>query len=458
MDMADNFKRILLVTHFFPPKHNAGTENYTLGLGKALQAKGYNVQIVCAGDWELGSNYWNGVTTEQFEGLTVYRHHINWVRASDPNRVLYDSPQIEKWFDEFLVDHPFNIAHIIHTYSLGIGVLRSIKRAKIPLVLTLMDFWFLCPSLQLLRSNGELCDGITTAWQCQSCLMANSGLFQRIERLSVSNSIKSRFWGVLAQIPEISRQSGLRGMLLDVNHRKQLINQALSLPDIILTHSDTVQSLFAKSNISVKVIRNGHDLSWLDTGLKASGSDVIRFGYLGQITRIKGVHILVEAFIKADFGTKIELEIWGDYEKDANYTKELLNLIGDHKSIKFQGRYERNNLSPILSDIDVIVVPSLWYENAPLVIQEALAANTPVIATNLGGMAEAVQHEVNGLLFERNDVDALAHQIERLAGEPDLLEKLVKGIPQVKTIGQEIEQLEQIYIELIDGHLKGISI
>ena len=106
--------------------------------------------------------------------------------------------------------------------------------------------------------------------------------------------------------------------------------------------------------------------------------------------------------------------------------------MGNNPSILFRGGYNRQQLPDILADIDVVVVPSIWYENAPLVIQEAFAADIPVITTNLGGMSETVTHDVNGLLFERNDSDDLARQLRRVIDEVDLLEKLTGGIPPVR--------------------------
>jgi glycosyltransferase involved in cell wall biosynthesis len=96
------------------------------------------------------------------------------------------------------------------------------------------------------------------------------------------------------------------------------------------------------------------------------------------------------------------------------------------------------------------VVPSLWYD-FPLIIHEAFATKTPVIATNLGGMAEAVTHGVDGLLFERGDAADLAGQINRVLEEPGLLEHLREGIPPVKTIAEEVNELESIYRELINS-------
>ena len=137
--------RVLLITHFFPPKHNAGTENYTLTLGRALLAQGHDVQVLCAEDWQSGEEYWNGVTEDIYKDLKVHRVHLNWLKARNPNRALYDSRTVEKWLDQFLDSHKFDVVHITSAHSLGVDVLRSVKRASIPLLLTLMDFWFICP-------------------------------------------------------------------------------------------------------------------------------------------------------------------------------------------------------------------------------------------------------------------------------------------------------------------------
>ena len=103
-------------------------------------------------------------------------------------------------------------------------------------------------------------------------------------------------------------------------------------------------------------------------------------------------------------------------------------MIGTQEGIFLRGRYDRKGLGAILAETDVVVVPSIWYENAPLVIQEAFATKTPVIATNLGGMAEAVFHGVDGLLFERNDPEDLARQLVRIVNEPGLLRKMADAI------------------------------
>jgi glycosyltransferase involved in cell wall biosynthesis len=95
--------------------------------------------------------------------------------------------------------------------------------------------------------------------------------------------------------------------------------------------------------------------------------------------------------------------------------------------------------------MDVLVVPSRWYENAPGVIFEAFAAGLPVVATDLGGMSEFVRPGENGLLFPLDDAEELAGLLRRLAEEPGLLRRLRDGVPPVKTVGEYVGELEEVY-------------
>lgn len=442
--------RILLISHFFPPKHNAGTENYTLGLAKSLQLRGNDVHVVCAEDWEFGNSYWNGVTEENYQGVPVTYIHLNWSKAYDPNRILYHSEKVKNWFSQLLEDKPFDLVHITSASSLGVGIMDSAKDADIPLVLTLMDFWFLCPSIQLLRSNGELCNGVTTALECQSCLMLYSEASEKLAQYRISVEAQSRLWGALSQLPILSRQRGFRGRLLNMRERKEVLARAIELPDLVLTHSEVVREKFAlHTERKIEILRNGHELSWMDRYKGKTPCEKLRVGYIGQIIPIKGVHILIEAFKKANLEDRAMLEIWGGFEKDPGYVKQLKELVDDNASISLNGRFVHDDIANVFSNIDVLVVPSLWYENAPLVIQEAFAAETPVIATNLGGMAEMVSNEMNGLLFERGNAEDLAGQLRRLIEEPSLLERLRIGLPKVKTTEEEVSELETLYREIV---------
>lgn len=103
-------------------------------------------------------------------------------------------------------------------------------------------------------------------------------------------------------------------------------------------------------------------------------------------------------------------------------------------------------------EIDVLVVPSVWYENSPNVILEAFAHRPPVIASNLGGMAELVKHEKNGLLFAPGNAADLARQLSRVIAHPNLLNRLRAGIEPIKSVKEEMDELEAIYRRVLDAH------
>ena len=97
------------------------------------------------------------------------------------------------------------------------------------------------------------------------------------------------------------------------------------------------------------------------------------------------------------------LEIIGDSTAEPDYFRELYALAAGDDRIRFAGGIPNERIPERLARIDVQVVPSIWYENAPLTIYSAQAAGVPVVASDLGGMSEVVGDEENGLLFEPGD-------------------------------------------------------
>jgi glycosyltransferase involved in cell wall biosynthesis len=310
----------------------------------------------------------------------------------------------------------------------------------------------------LLRGDGELCDGRTTPEECRECLLASSNLYNRLNYF-LPSQFQPIIWKAISQTPTLARMRGARGMALNMEKRKAIMKQVLEMPDVILSHSRFVQHIFTQASLSQRIVHlpNGHELNWTANYRGKRKSSLMRIGYMGQISSVKGVHILVEAFRKAKLDGSARLDVWGDLEKNRFYTQSLREIIGNTELISLRGQFKREQLANVLAQIDILVVPSLWHENAPLVIYEAFATKTPVIATNLGGMSEAVTHELNGLLFDRGDVDSLSRQLRRIASDPDLLEQLKDGIPGVKRIEEEVEELEELYAQINQARFQAIA-
>ena len=259
--------------------------------------------------------------------------------------------------------------------------------------------------------------------------------------------------------PKISRLPGLRGMAMDMDDRKRRMQETFHDIDRVSTSSHILKQMFEASGAvskPVRVIHTGHDLSWVQGMPPTEPSDSMRFGFIGQIVPHKGIHLLIQAFQSAtDFartlGRSVELQIYGDTNHSPGYSEKLRQLVRPGDNIKFMGGFGHEELGKVLSQFDALVVPSQWLENNPRVVQEAFASKTPVIASDVGGISEFIRHGVDGLLFAHDSLESLTEQLCCIIQDETLLGHLQSGIPAVKTIEDEIEEVVQMYNEVLEN-------
>ena len=444
--------KLLYLTNGYPPRHAAGAEVYTAGLASAFARAGHSVRVVCVGEWESGPQPLNGAEDSDQEGVRVTRLNLNWRQGPDPNRYLYDNPAVEAYLAALLAEDRPDLVHVTSCYTLSASVLRTIERSGLPLVITLTDFWFLCPRITLLRSDGVLCDGQTTPWECLKCVLHEAKAYRWPTRVLPEAAVQTALTWISTQ-PVLSRRPGLRGMALDMGARKRLLPTLLDLADVIIAPSHALARLYHDNGLNrpLRVMAYGHRLDWVKDVQPRPAAARLAFGFVGRITEAKGVHVLTAAAARLGADLPLQIDVWGDTHQEPAYFAALPKPGPKHPPMTFHGRFERGCQAEVFSQIDVLVVPSIWYENNPLVIQEAFAAGIPVIASDLGGMAEFVEPEVNGLLFETGNADALAAAMQRLATQPELLERLRRGVPRVQSVEQALAELETLYREVLAG-------
>jgi glycosyltransferase involved in cell wall biosynthesis len=412
--------------------------------------RGNPVQVLCCGTWTRGTDHWNGYDDGTYKGISVRRINLNWTKVSNPAEHLYNNPIIRKHVDQFLDEVSPDLVHVTSCETLSASVLQAVKNKKIPLVLSITDFWFLCPRISLLNSDGKNCDGIKSPWECQKCLAKHTKIY-RLARSVLPSKGLELFLMASGRMPFMARRRGFRGHIRNMSGRKKFLRSMFSLPDVRLTASAFVRNMHVKNgfNDPIRIHPYGHDLSWLRKGFKKEKRRMIRLGFIGQIIRSKGVHLILDAINLLDdsLRKKIRLSIYGNIKQNPGYGASIQEKINALENVIFKGTYPHDETAKVFSDIDVLVVPSLWYD-FPLIVYEAFATKTPVIASRLGGLEEAISHGVDGLLFERGNVLDLAAQINRLINEPPLLEKLASKLPAVKTIEQEGAELMKIYGDL----------
>lgn len=433
--------RILLPVHHFLPQHSAGAELYTAKLAHRLQARGCAVEVVCIESTTEGAAGELRQTTDSYAGIPVHRLSFNLDAAPDRESWLFENPLLGEWFDGYCRTERPDLIHFQAGYLLGVAPIFAAAAHHIPTVLTLHDYWFLCPRHTLLRGDGSLCveppaDPAVCAW-CNTLMK---------RRYQVMDWVSHGALG--AQVAHFDLL-GKRGLL---THRRQRMAEALAQVNAIISPSDFMAQMMASvvDRSRIEVIRFGFDQGCPAQVATATPGDALRIGFIGQVNEHKGVHLLVEAFRRLHATRPLTLEIYGNIPIPA-YRRKLEQLANGDPRIHFHGRYGNTHVADILATLTVCVAPSTWYENSPIAIQEAQAAQVPVITAALGGMQELVEDGVNGLHFTPRSVEHLAAQLQRIVDEPELLARLQAGAraKRMRSVVQELDDIELVYRRVV---------
>jgi glycosyltransferase involved in cell wall biosynthesis len=444
--------KILFATHFFPPGHLGGTESYTLGLAQALRRMGHETYVVCAENFGVGASWSPRHVDTVYDGIPVRRLSWNWEQAPDPFVDYYRNAPVAEHVGAYLRELRPDVVHITSCYTLGAGIIGAAREAGIPIVATLTDFWFICPRTTLQRGDGTLCDGPRSAVDCQRCQAVKTRVYRALTTVLPADQVAAGLLAV-SRVPSIARLRGFRGYVGDAEKRVVYLRGELARVDRVLAPSRFLWDMFVRNGfpadrIDVSPYGYGIDVAWLQQLRERPSGGPIRIGYIGQIDHIKGVDVLVKAFLRAELGDRAELRIHGDMSKRPAFAADLERLAAGSPAVQFGGPFDRAAIADVMSELDLIVVPSVWYENAPVTISEAFAARRPVVATNLGGMSDLVEHEVNGLLFEKGDVQGLTDSLRRLVLDQSLRERLRSNIRSPRTIDDDAQYLVQTYGEI----------
>jgi glycosyltransferase involved in cell wall biosynthesis len=214
----------------------------------------------------------------------------------------------------------------------------------------------------------------------------------------------------------------------------------------LISPSQFLKNIFIDYGVPEKKItfsENGYNYAKLSVSEKNLNKDKIIFGYIGRVVSEKGIHTLIEAFSKVP-EEKAILQIYGGYELKSYFVRKLLNKVSGRRNIKFMG--EVNNINKAYKEIDVLVFPSIWYENCPLVLAERKLTNTPVIASNIGAIPDFVKNEEDGLLFEVNNHIDLYEKVMTIVRNPELIKKYSDNVNDYpKTIERQSLEIEASY-------------
>jgi glycosyltransferase involved in cell wall biosynthesis len=221
--------------------------------------------------------------------------------------------------------------------------------------------------------------------------------------------------------------------------RKQYIMSYFDLVDHFVTPSAFLKERYVDWGLSgdrITVIENGQqDATPLPPRPLLKGQQRSRFAFFGQINPYKGVDVLLEALalIPEKDRKMVSIEIHGanlehqspEFQKRIGELREPLEKAG---VLRWVGPYTREDLSKRMERIDWLLVPSVWWENSPMVIQESFALGRPVICSDIGGMAEKVRHGVDGWHVQTKNRNDWADTLVRLSQDTELWNRLQRGI------------------------------
>ena len=440
------------MVHGFPPHAQGGSEVVAELQARTLQEQyGDSVFVLTREQDTTAPEY--RVRLEQRGGMTIAWIN-NTFRSTRSFSETYDNDAITRAAENLIESFDPEIAHVHHLTCLSTGIVPLLTRRGTPCVLTLHDYWLLCHRGQLLDCDLERCPGPEPSG-CNRCLGDTAGVgrsgfavataWRGLERATPPSAARvlQRTGRALARVvgntDESAREAARR-----LEHMRAVMAQVT----LFLAPSHSTRQRFIDFGIGPERITHappGFDHRPFKRVVRTASS-ILRIGFLGSLMVSKAPHLLLEAFrhLPPDAAT---LELVGapaPYHGDDSYGDCLRPLL-DQSGVSLRGSVAHNAVPETLAAFDLLAMPSIWPETSGLVIQEAFLAGVPVVASRIGGIPEVITDGVNGLLFEPGSREGLERTLRRLLDEPDLLPTLRRGLPEVRTIAEDVAFTRGLY-------------
>jgi glycosyltransferase involved in cell wall biosynthesis len=413
-------RKVLYVVHGHPAVLPGGAETYAMELFESMRASSEFEPIFLA---RVPPD--NAHPGTQFSVARQRENEYFWHAGIEEFDLFFmtvrNKEHYIRAFRSFLQAHRPDIIHFQHTHFLGYDLLREARNTlpDTPLIYTLHEYLPICHrSGQMLRmprmNRQDLCTH-SSPQRCHECF------------------------------PAITPQSFFL--------RKRFIESHFALVDMFLSPSKFLVERYVDWGIPRERIRfeeNGRPAVQPVAEQRNDARKRNRFAFFGQINPYKGVDVLLKAMrLLAKENVHLWLHGANLHLQESDFVKQVKALLDETRdNVTLAGSYDPADLPVLMANIDWVVVPSIWYENAPLVIQEAFQHGRPVICSDIGGMAEKVTDGVSGLHFRRGDPESLAATIRRAVHSKGLWGRLHAGVPKVYSAEQHVASLTRLYDEL----------
>lgn len=435
--------RVIHSLGWFLPESTGGTETYVAGLCAELAMLDIEVKIAAASDGSYERNY-------DFNGISVYRYPV----TSERNMAQQIGHEPHDGFQRFTYWLERQQADIYHqhswTYGCGLHHLRAARELGIATVLTVHVPGPVCLRGTMLRDGREPCTGVITLRHCASCWLQARGM-----PLGARNLLS----GLAPSIGRRTRALGRFGTAMAATelvdrHLSFLLEAAKISDQVVAVCQWLYDALLANGVPQHKLVLNRQGVNVAAPRLPKPDRSTgpLRLGFLGRWDPAKGIDKLVKAVISLPASIQLDLQIRAVEPHDPGMRAHMVDTCRAAEAdsrIRILGPIPGDAVPGFLRSIDLLAVPSQWFETGPLVVLEAFAVGTPVIGSRLGGIAELVQHGQNGWLVDYNDTAAWAAAIRLLATDHSLLHHLQQGIGPVRTIQDVAQETKRLYPKLL---------
>lgn len=449
--------KVIQIPFCFYPDPVGGTEIYVDALSRHLQEQGVNVLIAASGN-ESQSYFHHQLLVRRF----TVSHEVANLRELYGEGDKLGASEFSKILDEEKPD-------VVHLHALTSGaslrLVRAAKQRQIPVVFTYHTPTVSCQRGTLMRGGTQVCDGKLDLYTCARCTLQGLGLNQ-----SSANAIASLPPLVGRSLGTMNLSGGVWTALRLtelMSYRHAAFDALMTEVDRVVAVSTWVKDVLVRNQVpsaKITVIRQGlcHTQvsltkeAWRGDEREEVSETALKIAFLGRLDPTKGVDILIKA-LRFDPQLPVQFDIYGVSQGGVSdaYQQQLQNLAQKDPRISFQCPVPADEVVKILADYHLLAVPSQWLETGPMVVLEAFAAGIPVIGSNLGGIAERVEHEVNGLLVEPNSVEAWYRELQRLCQDRDLRLRLRAGIRPPQTMKIVTEEMMALYSTVLKIGARG---
>jgi glycosyltransferase involved in cell wall biosynthesis len=431
--------KLIQASAWYPPDSSGGVEVYVDGLAQTLKTSGFECTVSAPHSSKDDTPQASPSRTYQHNGIDVYRYST---------------------FQAFADWLTANRGEIYHQHTIrdrcGMSHLRFARELGMKTVMTVHMPEVVCLRGTMMQGGQTACDGRIDVARCSQCLGVSkrvpNWLANSLSRVPSSLAAASR--DRLRRSPDVRfRQLGTTlSTPAQVRAHDRQLRELVNLSDRIVVVCQWLYDAFIANGVSAKkLLLSRHGVSSLSPSARPVPQLPLKIGFMGRWQETKGVQVLIEALQRLPKSLPVELIIHAthaDEHGQANREK-MLAIAAQDSRIQIKSSLNREEVPSAIANFDLLAVPSQWLETGPLVVLEAHAVGTPVIGSNLGGIAELVRHGVDGWLIPAADIDAWAIAIQHLAENPHVVTELKQGIRPVKTTHEVAEEMIELYEHLV---------